>query len=62
MKNLWATSLTGGALAALISTLFMLFLDNEPVRFSIISGCMVGVSTTFGLFVVFKKGFGKSGC
>jgi hypothetical protein len=62
MKNLWATSLTGGVLAALISAGFMLFLDNEPALYSIVSGCLVGISTAIGLFAVFKKGFGKSGC
>ena len=62
MRNLWQTSIVGGILAALISTGFMLLLDNEPVIYSIISGLLVGLATVFGLFFAFKKGVGKSGC
>lgn len=62
MRNLWLSSIIGGILAAFISTAFMLFLDNEPVIYSVISGLLVGLATVFGLFFAFKKGFGKSGC
>lgn len=59
MKNLWLTSVIGGILAALISTAFMLFLDNEPVVYSVISGSLVGLASVFGLYFAFKRGVGK---